>query len=893
MKSIAKYIFALAAAALLLPGFTSSAQQTEKSRIVLDKTIAPIGDSKTDYQITLESYVTGTFDQDVEAVPVDLILLLDASGSMKDNAYRYDPASRTTFSYNNLSSTYYYKNQDGSYSTVSRYRYMPDNNKYYLYFDYNDVRYYLYAPTGSTEKAPTTEFKYITTGLDDQIWYGALYQKQRDGSFKQMSKGTWSYQGILEKNTSSNKDYRYYKIGKTDDESSFARVYSGPDPSEGTVCYGARITVNGVVYHMTPNGISATMPTDVTTAPKKATDTIWSGTLYTRTSIGPKIDLLRQACNAFVDEITANAARDNVDHRISIIKFAYTHYPNDKEGAADLTEGNHINGNNYSHTEVVKNFKSVQTEGAADELKAAINEMAVGGQTGVDRGMVKVTKLLETIPSDRVSSKVVLVFTDGEPNHGSGFDSKVASDAIASGQVLKGTIYGAKIYTVGVFGSVTDQNQLNAYMSCLSSRYPDAATMPKDYTDQWQKYVPQNGAVGGGVPYYQTSDGSDLASIFKAIAGEATSDIKNVDKTSSAVIDVVSGNFILPAGIDAEHANVQWHVESCTGTTTDEAGNEVPVWVTEGNPGYYYNDNFEDIKAEITGNKLTVTGFDYSKADVLNESKTEVDLKGNWVGPRTFGSNTSFYGNKLVITFKVTLNPDYTGGLDMPSNEATSGLYYDSDGDGKWDRYEPYPIPYKPFPSICIMKDGLHSGESAVFKMTDGHNSKARTIALTQKASNGSLHPCYVVLKRLDGGETYTIEESDWSWLYTNDATNSKITECLKNLDIPAEFADKYDSAKAYILGEGADLVNNGVTVGKFITDETEGITWCVLKENDGTSYSNNYDNSAISVLFHFTNTRSTAGKPARAEAWAHNKFKGGTAASSGTENGGNEEEDI
>ena len=47
------------------------------------------------------------------------------------------------------------------------------------------------------------------------------------------------------------------------------------------------------------------------------------------------------------------------------------------------------------------------------------------------------------------AEKVVVFFTDGEPNHGNGFDGSVAEKAIEEAKDMKDD--GVTIYTVGVF----------------------------------------------------------------------------------------------------------------------------------------------------------------------------------------------------------------------------------------------------------------------------------------------------------------------------------------------------------------------------------------------------------------------------------------------------------
>ena len=72
----------------------SVTKEASKDNLNLVKTVTKEGDN---YKVTLESWATGTVTSSSTPVPMDIILLLDQSGSMKKNF-----TSSSTETYNNL-----------------------------------------------------------------------------------------------------------------------------------------------------------------------------------------------------------------------------------------------------------------------------------------------------------------------------------------------------------------------------------------------------------------------------------------------------------------------------------------------------------------------------------------------------------------------------------------------------------------------------------------------------------------------------------------------------------------------------------------------------------------------------------------------------------------------
>lgn len=212
-----------------------------------------------------------------------------------------------------------------------------------------------------------------------------------------------------------------------------------------------------------------------------------SGSMDDRDKDGvKKINKLKGAVNNFIDTTADknNALSDtNKRSRISLVKFA---------GDKTNVVGDHTykdGGYTYNYTQIVSGYKAYTRTNKA-EIKSKVNALEPAGATSADYGMahaqalVNQSKADETANTDRKNVKrIVIFFTDGEPNHNSGFDGDVADDAINAAKSIKED---ASIYTIGVFNDAdanitgstglwwTNKEKFNAYMHGMSSNYPNA-----------------------------------------------------------------------------------------------------------------------------------------------------------------------------------------------------------------------------------------------------------------------------------------------------------------------------------------------------------------------------------------------------------------------------------
>lgn len=340
-----------------------------------------------------------------------------------------------------------------------------------------------------------------------------------------------------------------------------------------------------------------------------------------------KIDTLKDAVNGFIDKVAEKSPNSN----IAIVKFGgeiNNRIGNDKYWfSTGLFSGEYIN-----HTQTVKALTPASN---TTELNAAVDALWAGGYTPAHLGLQLAKGIIENDPNtDR--QKVVVLFTDGEPNGvdaTSGFESTAANNAIANSKSIKDK--GATVYTIGCFNTTyADTDNVPKYMNRVSSNYPDATNM-------------NNGTRGVGDFYKTVSSASELESIFQEIsstAGGATLTLGS----ETVLKDVVSEYFDLP---ENAAANITAQSYSCTALDADGA----PIWNETPDQGTNYTVSIQD-------KTISVTGFDYS---------------ANWVGKDTTTGAMHNPGKKLVVTIPIQDNGTGTG--TVPTNGPDSAVY-DKDG---------------------------------------------------------------------------------------------------------------------------------------------------------------------------------------------------------------------
>ena len=400
-------------------------------------------------------------------------------------------------------------------------------------------------------------------------------------------------------------------------------------------------------------------------------DVSYRGKLYTRTNEGSvtRMAAMQAAVNAFIDNVAAqkDSKGKAIENHISIVKFAgKMQTPNQyKVGNNTYKE----DGYTYNYSQIVKDMTDVSTGSAA--LKAAVNSLKAGGATSADYGMQLASHVLSQHKDNPVRRSVVIMFTDGEPNHSRDFDEDVAKDAIAAAKGLKEK--NTVVFTIGIFNganpnaSVTSNNtsDTNKYMHAVSSNYPGAAYIKTEdlWSTSWDWSFGERAKDSNY--YLAASNAADLEDIFVEISNEVNSLAVKIDATS-VLSDTLSGAFDFNAPENAEYSGITVAKYPVTGMEngvyTWGAAQELAIGEGEGK-----------VQVEVAGKKLEVTGFDYG---------------ANAVTTKTEGETTTYSGYKLVVTIPIKPDTEYHGWADganyydtnSTANGSKAGLEYGETG---------------------------------------------------------------------------------------------------------------------------------------------------------------------------------------------------------------------
>ena len=476
------------------------------NNLAMRKTVTPNTDGT--YTVRLESYATGSVTTTQTPVPMDIVLVLDVSGSMTDKiaSYTYQATNKTSWSVSDVYNDYY--DWGGLYRT--------------------DVTYY--AQIGDEYYLVSYQRKWVKNHFE--YWLEA------------------NNEVLGEKVTNSTWEKAVYNQA----------LYTRKTDSEKTI---------------------------------------------------PKLDAMKNAVNDFIDSVAAQKNGETpVAHRISIVKFAGTSI--EKIGNDTYRDGK----NTYNYTQKVRGLTDVTANGSVASLKKAVNDLTAGGATAADWGMQKAKDVL-TSRESKENPSIVIMFTDGEPNHGSDYWASVAGNTVDIAKTLKAA--GTKVYTIGMFEGANPSDtkkNFNKYMNGVSSNYPEAVKADND-----------SGVTLGnradGKYYFKADNAGELDQVFQTIS-QSTTTTSPLDN-KAVVVDNVPSNFALTEN------SVKVYTADCTGKSGEEL-----TWSKTPDPVD------SDITTTIPENKnedgsqtISTTGFDFSK---------------NWCG---LDSNNEATGKKLIIEFTI------------------------------------------------------------------------------------------------------------------------------------------------------------------------------------------------------------------------------------------------
>lgn len=467
---------------------------------------------------------------------------------------------------------------------------------------------------------------------------------------------------------------------------------------------------------------------------------------------------MKQAVNAFIDNVAKKAKDEDVEHRIAIVKFAGD--STNTVGDTTYKDGMY----RYNYSQVVKELTAVNDANGANAttLKTAVNQLQAKGGTQTQNGLNHAQRLLSSVDSARDSSKVVIVFTDGMPGD-SGFDANVATSAIASAKSMKDA--GVTVYTVGIFtGANVDQlygdtgfrynsngsvgsywaNWItsdgidvpagNRFLNYVSSNFKNASEIGLKSYDLGCGWVVTKNFTRDKTGYYMTASNSTvLNNIFTSIS--QTIGTANIDLGSETVIkDIVTPYFTVPQNAGAIRLSTAAYNGSAFGA---------PVAA----------DPSVTAAIDPATRAVNVTGFDFNQNYVSTNAKAD-----------------GTFGKKLIIEFDVSVEAGFLGGNQVPTNDGQSGIY----AEGTMIKAFDVPTQDVEVKSITPTADDktIYLGDSANLQELvhqnatfDGTNNAFVDVTYTVKDENGTVVGTYTVPAGSSSG----------TWVWSDPASNGTV----------------------------------------------------------------------------------------------------------------------
>ena len=407
-----------------------------------------------------------------------------------------------------------------------------------------------------------------------------------------------------------------------------------------------------------------------------------------------RIDALKAAANSFIGEIAkqnANISDPAQQHWVSLVKFS---------GKKSNQVGNDTyreDGYTYNYSQVMKNLTSC-VGSSADDLKSTVNAIEPAGATRADYGL----ELAAGQTSGRENAKkIVVFFTDGSPTSSNGFESGVASSAVAAAKSMKDA--GATIYSVGIFSGANPApdptnggtSRENKFMHAVSSNYPTAS-----YTNQgfmFDNWVWNFGARATNSDFYKAaSNAADLKTLFDEISQEITSSTGLPTEVQQGYDPSTSGYITF-----TDRLGDYMKVDSFTTIVFAKQLFQNPVKSTSGNVDTYTFSGEAGNVLYPSGNLSSIVITVTKSDDLATGDLVEVKIPASLIPLRHFQIDESAGTGNVDLTFPIRVffessvkdnvesalaNPDETLAAYIKANTTGNGVaFYANKWNGRED----------------------------------------------------------------------------------------------------------------------------------------------------------------------------------------------------------------
>lgn len=739
--------------ALIVPCTKAYAESDPDNGMKISKTATANADGS--YTIMLEAYATGAkvISEITKDVPTDIILVLDQSGSMADDIGTVSFEQYKDEPHWVGGTTYHTRNQD-------YYKYRHNGGSGNLWHKLEDGSYVSVSVKKSPEYTPLPEsfVNYETSwgriSKNCYFYYANnLYEKVGD-EYKKVE---------LSENKSGdwyNPTYTYtYTFSDGTSISSTGRD-SKPNLGSHAPLYTPAADGDSTVYTYTYTDSAGVVQTIGTST---GANTKFEPAFYQRSTTtsggGSRLNALKNAATTFANAVAAKAAgkdgditttADNVNHRIAVVGYADTDRNYGYNTGVFI--GSTLNRYENNAAGVYSTaLQDMSTTNGKSNVTASLNALQASGATRTDYGLTMANGILNAnpVPQGETRNRVVVVFTDGSPTNSNGFQKAVANSAISTANAIKAG--GTTVYSIGIFSGA----DASSAGKKPDKDYSDDSFFGPNYTDaemsaacNWfmQKVSSNNGTPRTPSYYLSAADADSLNSIFKQISDQIETGGSSSTLTSEAVVkDIISPYFTLPE--DATNSSITLETYACTGK--DAKG------------GYTWSKNADAMgaNATINGDQVNVTGFNFSE---------------NYVGTVTENGNTTYRGNKLVISFKVQPKDGFLGGNDVITN-TSAGIYENNNAKDPIMTFDQptVNVPIKKVTVTAPEKNVYLKGEVTADQLKDGATAKVGDVKLD-------------LSKATDAEKPYGLEA--WQTKYVNitvevkDNAGNVISDKLDNL---------------------------------------------------------------------------------------------------------------
>lgn len=507
-----------------------------------------------------------------------------------------------------------------------------------------------------------------------------------------------------------------------------------------------------------------------------------------------RLSALKTAVYTFVNNVITSSKGedltnpdDDLDHRIAIVGFS----------SDDETELMSINGSNsnipgtnnnqlgvkYSDSLNDKNYVNVLNDMTNNESQtlvlSAVDALVANGATNTDDGLQMAYNILsKNNNSDR--KKVVILFTDGSPTSGNGFEKSVAENGIKIANNIK-TEFGATVYSVGVFSGANADERGKEPDRDLAQGSGDLPAASNWFMQQ----VSSNDGKPQKPSYYLSAkDTTTLNDIFKQLSEQINGGSRTKLDSNTVIRDIISPQFQL-----LENSTTQ----------------DVEIKVQKYNQNGTFSDNTEfdtkSIKINIdeNTNTLSVTGFDFSE---------------NWCGidKNTITNEETAHGNKLIFSFKVRPKDGFLGGNNVYTNTSAKVYKNQEDIDADSEENPTFIKEFnKPQVNVPIKDISITPSDKNVYLLG----------SLTgEQLKEHSIVKCGNVTLDLTNKDNYGLES--WQTDYVNITTTVKdlkgapVTDRISGLEVDTTYSIEVTIAPKYDgIGASGDPVKQQRNFGQ------------------------------------------------------------------------------